>query len=232
MSSNYKVSVIMSVYNSQNTVSDAIESILNQTHKQTELLIIDDFSEDNTVKIIKKYLTKYKNIKLFLNQKNIGLTKSLNLLLKEADGKFIARQDADDISFPNRIENQINEMINKDLDFCTTRAYRKNKKNKIPGLSYYLPKKTLINFKNPFIHGTLMIKRSVINEIGKYDEDFYYSQDYKLMKDLLNHNFRYTILNKVHYELNMDNNISTNKKSEQQYYAECVKKNVKPEKLI
>ena len=63
MSSNYKVSVIMSVYNSQNTVSDAIESILNQTHKQTELLIIDDFSEDNTVKIIKKYLTKYKNIK-------------------------------------------------------------------------------------------------------------------------------------------------------------------------
>ena len=79
--------------------------------------------------------------------------------------------------------------------------------------------------KNPFIHGTLFIKRKVLDEVGLYDEKFYYAQDYKLMRDLLNRRYKYKIINKPLYLLNMENNISTTKRKEQAYFANLVKKN-------
>ena len=86
-----------------------------------------------------------------------------------------------------------------------------------------------MKFKNPFIHGTLFIKKSILLDVGKYDENFYYAQDYKLMKTLIDNNYKFKIFRKTLYELNMENNISTNKRSEQNYYANCVKKNMIPE---
>ncbi len=86
-----------------------------------------------------------------------------------------------------------------------------------------------MKFKNPFIHGTLFIKKSILLDVGKYDENFYYAQDYKLMKTLIDNNYKFKIFRKPLYELNMENNISTNKRSEQSYYANCVKKNMIPE---
>ena len=75
------VSVIMSTYNSEATVSVAIESILEQSYSNVELLIVDDASNDNTVKIIEEYCKISKNIKLFKNKENVGLTKNLNFLI-------------------------------------------------------------------------------------------------------------------------------------------------------
>ena len=103
---------------------------------------------------------------------------------------------------------------------------------KIPGISHYLYKKLLIKYKNPFIHGTLAIKKNVIEKVGLYDEDFYYSQDYKLFNDLLLSGCKYKVINKELYELNMVNNISKNKMSEQSYYAYCVKNNKIPKRII
>ena len=102
-------------------------------------------------------------------------------------------------------------------------------RKKIPRSSHYLPKKIVMKFKNPFIHGTLFIKKSILLDVGKYDENFYYAQDYKLMKTLIDNNYKFKIFRKPLYELNMENNISTNKRSEQNYYANCVKKNMIPE---
>ena len=82
-----------------------------------------------------------------------------------------------------------------------------------------VPLKILINYKNPFIHGTLLIKKKVLLSIGMYDENFYYSQDYKLFHDLIKKNFNIRILNKKLYNLNTFNNISSNHYSIQKYYV-------------
>ena len=109
--SNQLVSVIMGVYNNEDTVKNAIDSILNQSYKNIELIITDDNSSDNSLSVIKNYQDQ-KNVKLIENKENIGLTKSLNLMIKASKGKLIARQDADDISLEKRIEVQV-EQINK-----------------------------------------------------------------------------------------------------------------------
>ena len=96
------ISVIMAVYNGENTVEQSINSILNQTYPHFEFLIIDDGSSDSTIKILKKCSKKDKRIKIFQHSTNLGLTKSLNLLINKIQGKFIARQDADDFSLATR----------------------------------------------------------------------------------------------------------------------------------
>ena len=231
-SNNNFVSVIMSTYNSINTLDTAIESIMNQTYQNLELLIMDDCSEDGSYEKINYYKDRFTNIKIFRNKKNLGLTKSLNFLIQNSSGYFIARQDADDISFDKRIEDQVREMVNFNLDFCTTRAFIKNTRKKIPGISYYFPSKIISKLKNPFIHGTLMIKKDSIIKAGLYNENFYYAQDYKLITDMFKRNYKYRKLIKPLYMLNMENNISSNKKKEQNYYASCVKNDTLPDLKI
>ena len=218
----------MSVYNDEKNIDKSIESIMSQTYKNLELHILDDGSNDKTWKIINKYKTEYQNIFIYRNKNNLGLTKSLNYLVNQTNGEIIARQDSDDLSHPERIEKQLNIMTKYNLDFCTTRAQIIQNNKITPKFSYYIPKKIMVKYKNPFIHGTLMIKKRVIINVGMYDENFYYSQDYKLMTDLLNINSKYKILRTPYYKLNFENNISTEFKEEQKYYAFCVKKKLTP----
>ena len=226
-----EISVIMSVYNSEESLTTAIESILNQTYPNIELLIANDGSEDRSGQICEEYASKYDNIKYIQNKKNIGLTKTLNKLIKVSSGEYIARQDADDESHKERLEKQYFFLRKNNLDGCSTRAKIIGSKKKIPGFSYYLPKRFILKYKNPYIHGTLLIKNSVLQKIEYYDERFFYAQDYKLMQDLNDNNFKISIINKPLYSLNMKNNISTKYKKQQKYYADCVKKRIIPKKL-
>ena len=151
MGSSTLVSVVMSVFNGENTIDDSISSLINQSYKNIEILIMNDGSTDGTAEKLEKYEKNYSSIKLFKNTENIGLTKSLNILINAAEGEYIARQDADDTSDPNRIATQI-EVINKyNLSFCTSRAIKKNTNTFIPGFSLYLPKKIILRYKNPFV---------------------------------------------------------------------------------
>ena len=221
------VSVIMSVHNNEATVNTAIESILGQSYKNIELIITDDCSSDNSLSIIKKYIDN-KNVKLIENSENKGLTKSLNSMIKVAQGKFIARQDADDISLYNRIQVQV-DLINKfNLDFVSSRAISLQTKKYIPNISFNLPYKFLIRYKNPFIHGTLIIKKNVLLELGNYDERFKYAQDYKLMIDALDKQYKYKVLRKPYYLLNTRNNISNLFRDEQKYFADCARNRLNP----
>ena len=222
-SSNELVSVLLSAYNSEKTLGESIDSLLNQTYKNLEILISDDGSTDSTKEICKKFQLKDERILFSSNKKNIGLTKSLNNLAQKASGSLIARHDADDISLPYRIEEQIEFMKKKKLDAVTTRSLIKQNNKKRPGISFYIPDKLLINRKNPFIHGTLIIKKNVFQEIGYYDERFYYAQDYKLFYDLLNKGYKVKTLNKALYILNTENNISSENLEKQNYYADCVR---------
>ena len=226
---NLKVSILIAVFNGEATLIDSIKSITSQTYKNLEILIIDDGSDDKTSEICKSLEKEDKRIKIYMNQDNIGLTKSLNILLEKSSGTFIARHDIDDLSSPERIETQLNFLLNKKVDFVYSRAQIKKSNKLIPGVSYYLPKKIIMKFKNPFIHGTLFAKKEIIMKVGKYDERFKYSQDYKLAFDLINSGFRVKVIKKPLYNLNMESNISEKYKSQQAYYADCVRKHKVPD---
>ena len=216
------ISVLLSVYNDELNIKNSIESILSQSYKNIELLVLDDFSTDNTLNVISNI--KDKRLKILRNNENLGLTKSLNILINNSSGEILARQDSDDISLSNRLEIQYQNLTKNYLDACTTRAIVKGSLKSIPRFSHFLPIKFTIRFKNPFIHGTLMIKKSAIKEIGLYDENLIYAQDYKLFLDLINNKFKVKILNNKLYILNMENNISSLKREEQEMYFKRIKK--------
>ena len=226
-----KVSVIMSCYNSQETVGKSIESILSQTYKDIELLLCDDGSIDNTLKILKNYEDFDSRVKVIKNEKNVGLTKSLNSLINESLGTYVARQDDDDFSLSHRIETQVVALEGMNLDFITSRATIIGKERLIPGLSFYFPISLLMNFKNPFIHGTLLIKKDILKELGSYDERFYCAQYYKLFSELIARGYKYTTLKEPLYKLNLKDNISSKFIMEQDYYAKCVRSNKVPDKF-
>lgn len=225
---NKNVSVILSAYNAEKTINTAVESILSQSYDNFEFLILDDASTDNTFKIIESLSREDKRIRIFRNTFNLGLTKSLNLLLNEANSDLIARQDADDKSYKFRFQKQLEYLTKKKLDLVYSRSIRKDNNKIIPKYSFYLPKKIILKYKNPFIHGTLFGRKEALESINGYDEDFLYAQDYKLVTDLMSKSFKIKIMKDILYESNFTNNISTLNKKEQEFYADCVKKKIKP----
>ncbi|MBD5303949.1 MAG: glycosyltransferase [Bacteroides sp.] len=185
------VSVIMSVYNEPlQWVDSAIKSILNQTFSDIEFIIINDnpLSEDLD-NFLNLYAEKDSRIKIIKNRENIGLTKSLNIGLSHANGKYIARMDADDISHKDRFRKQVNFLdSNPDVTVCGTKI--KLFGSRMPFFCHTIFEsdedirgQMLLN--SGFAHPTVMIRRSVLTENNiRYDENFKTSQDYKLWWDL------------------------------------------------
>lgn len=221
------ISVVMPVFNAQDSLDESISSILNQDYSNIELLLLDDSSTDESYQIMHNFKNLDHRVKIFKNNSNLGLTKSLNLLISQSSGKFIARQDADDISLPKRFSKQLNVMQNKNIQICTSRAFIKNTDKKIPGVSDYLPTKLVLKYKNPFIHGTLMIKKSLMETYKCYDEKFYFAQDYELFYRMLKNGEKIIKLKEPLYVLNMENNISTINSEQQKKYARIVRRNHK-----
>lgn len=111
------VSVVLPVYNCELYIKDAISSIFNQTIQDFEILVIDDCSTDNTLEIVRAI--KDSRIKIICKEKNKGLIDSLNIGFAEANGKYIARMDGDDISYPERFEKQLYILENNsDIKVC------------------------------------------------------------------------------------------------------------------
>jgi len=212
------VSVLMSVFNNEKTVGKAIKSILNQTFKNYELLIMDDCSSDNSYNVCKEFEDN-ERVKVFKNNSNIGLTKSLNILAEQSNAKYLARQDADDLSDFQRMEIQKMILEKNNYDIVTSRALIMDTKELRPKFSHLIPKSLILKYKNPFIHGSLFLKRKVFYEIGGYDEDYRYAQDYKFFIDAKLKGYKIFTINKPLYYLNIKNNISNNFYKEQKYYS-------------
>lgn len=113
---NNKVSIITPCYNAERFIAQAIESVLAQTYTDWEMLIVDDCSKDNTIKIVQQYVDKDERIKLFCLQENSGAGIARNKSIEEAKGRFIAFLDSDDIWFPNKLETQINFMLDNNYE--------------------------------------------------------------------------------------------------------------------
>lgn len=178
-----KVSVIMSVYNGEKYVKHAVESILAQTFKDFEFIIINDGSNDKTPEILATFDDP--RIKIIHQTNNIGLTKSLNKGIQMAQGKYIARMDADDIALPERLERQVKFMdANPDVGIVGTAYYEIDANGRIVGKKVFPLhdkelRKVLIRY-NPFFHASVMIRRTVFEQVGLYDESFLRAQDYEL----------------------------------------------------
>lgn len=171
----------MAVYNAEQYISSAIESILNQTFSDFEFIIVDDGSKDKSFEIIKKYADIDSRIKIFKNIKNLGLTKSLNKAIKLSTGDFVARQDVDDISLPNRLKIQISFLKeNPDYGFCGSNIIVKQNIRRNIKVSEFSDIKRSLFFRNCFWHSTIIIRKKTFEKYGLYDENFLYAQDYEL----------------------------------------------------
>ena len=184
-----KVSVLMSVYNGADFLDESIESILKQTFNDFEFIIIDDGSTDESYEIIQSYANKNRQIVVIQNKNRIHLTKSLNNGLKIAKGKYIARQDADDISLPERLQTQITYMENnEDIGILGTSVELIDVKSKnirtIKGQSNTNFLKWHLLLSNPLIHSSVMLRSELITSNGGYDNTFIKSQDYALWSKL------------------------------------------------
>lgn len=114
------VSIITPLYNSEKYIEETIESLLNQTYKNWEMLIVDDCSKDNGVEIVNEYVLKDKRIKLFRNEKNEGVSFARNKALDLAQGKYIAFLDSDDLWKKEKLEKQISFMEKNNIDLSYT----------------------------------------------------------------------------------------------------------------
>jgi len=181
------ISVIMPVYNSEIYLEEAINSILNQTHKNFEFIIINNGSTDNSLSIIKKFKEKDKRI-ILIERKNRSLIESLNDGLSKSKGQYIARMDSDDISLPSRLAKQFSFMENnKSIGVCGTwieiiDSENKNKVKKFPQDDQSL--KTTLLFSVPFPHPSVMIRASAIKEKFEYTLSYDSIEDYKLWWDM------------------------------------------------
>lgn len=120
MESKDLVSIITACYNSENYISETINSVLNQTYQNWELLIVDDCSTDSTRSLIKKFQNTEKRIKLFQLNENSGAAVARNKAIKEAKGAFIAFLDSDDIWLPKKLELQLEFMISNNYNLTHT----------------------------------------------------------------------------------------------------------------
>ncbi|MBD2809882.1 glycosyltransferase [Xenorhabdus sp. Vera] len=220
------ISIIMSAFNAEDSIEKSINSILSQTYKNFELIVSDDGSNDNTFNICQKLARKDNRI-ILINQKNIGLTKSLNRMLGIAKGIYIARQDADDISLSNRLEIQLDFLMNKtEYDFCVSQ-YFINGNVKPMNLLVENFHPTLLRWGNFICHGTFFGKKELFNKI-KYNSDIKYSQDYDFLLRIKD-KCKLAYINKPLYEYSTaESRISSIKKDSQSKFAKDInKKNFK-----
>lgn len=194
------VTVLMTVYNGGQHLSQSIESVLKQTYKDFEFLIIDDCSTDESLKTIESFNDE--RIKIHHNSHNLGQTKSLNIGLKIASGEYIARIDADDIALPRWVETQIDQ-INKHPDCSVVSVYvfaidEHNKVKKLykpPLLREDIILRSLV--ASPINHVGSVFKKSDIIKNGGYDERYMTAADYDLWGKLISNNYRITTTPKI-----------------------------------
>lgn len=186
------ISILLSVHNGERFIREAVLSLLNQTFRDFELLIVDDGSNDSTPRILEELAVQDARIRVITNSTNLGLTKSLNVALRESQHDFIARMDADDIALPNRFEKQLAFLdVHPDIDVIGTTYEWIDENGNVIGrptvitdpdeLHRALPR------TNPLLHSSVVMRRSALDRAHSYDEHFTRAQDYDLWLRLRRH---------------------------------------------
>ncbi len=164
-----RISILMSVFNGADTLAAALDSVLAQTFAEFELIVCDDASTDGSWEILRRYQQLDPRVVIFQNDENMGLGASLNRCLARAQGPFIARQDADDISAPDRLEKTLRYLLDHDLPYAACGVYvfddggvwsRRLCEERVT--------KHSIARRNPFFHPTMLFRREVLELVDGY----------------------------------------------------------------
>ena len=185
------LSVIMAVHNGQPFVRDAVQSILDQSYTNFEFIIVDDASSDGTLEILIDFAERDARVKVLQNPQNLGQTRSLNRGFADSRGDSIARQDADDLSLPQRLEKQIAFLQeNPEIGLVGT-GYDVIDENGVKKFSIVHPAhdseiRWRMLFYNAFCHTSVVFRRNLVADLkGPFNEEIPFSQDYELWGRLL-----------------------------------------------
>ena len=183
----YLITIIIPTYNRANLLSRAIKSVLNQTFKDFELIVVDDGSTDNTAEVIKKFQEQDKRIRYIQHDKNKGTAATRNIGIKAAKGEYIAFLDSDDEWFPEKLEKQVSlfeHSLRKNLGFVSCNYlefYSESGREvlyRVPrhksSLKVLLESNTLCNSSN------VMIKKEVFDNVGHFDEKIKIGEDWDM----------------------------------------------------
>ncbi|MFW5799400.1 MAG: glycosyltransferase [Spirochaetota bacterium] len=182
----------MSAFNAELYIERAILSLLAQDFNNFELIIVDDGSTDSTSYKIQNFQDK--RVRL-IKQQNQGITKALNNGLSFARGQWIARHDADDFSIFSRFNNQVDFLNqNPSIELLGTSCFIQPSKHGIINEIFKYPEShydiiKAFSYYNPFVHGTVLIKRTLLENYGGYNENYPYVQDYELWSRLIHKTF-------------------------------------------
>lgn len=177
-----KISIIMTVFNGERYLMSAIESCLNQTHTNIELIVIDDGSVDRSKDIVRSF--KDNRIRLLVNETNKGQSYSRNRGIRESTGEYIAIMDGDDIAYNNRLEKQLNFLNTNEGNICFSWVDIIDSTGNRTGLRKTTSNKNLLKaqllFECTLVHPTAFWRKdSFVNNNLWYDETFVYAQDYE-----------------------------------------------------
>ncbi len=196
---NPKISVIMPVYNTEKYVWEAIESILDQSFTDFEFIIIDDCSTDKSYEICREYSKKDERIRLFRNEENLKIVKTLNKAIDLSQWEFIARMDSDDIVDLTRLEKQLNYLQKYSLDIVSSNLifidkiwkeiWKRKYQNKI---------KNIILNESPICHACSIIRKQCFEDAWKYN-DFNLAEDYDLWLRFFWKSYKFWVLDDYLY---------------------------------
>ena len=219
-----KVSVIIPSYNHDKFVRESIQSVLDQTYQDFEIVITDDGSRDNTVEEIKKF--KDKRIRLFVLEENKGAVYATNHCIQKAKGEYVTLLNSDDAYYPDKLEKQVKYLdTHPDIAavFGFAQAMDSDSKEIIPNFDYFEPVnlnrtsdewvKTFYYRGNLLIHPTIMIRRKVYDDIGLYDYRLAQMPDFiEWLKLSFKHNFYVMPEKLIKYRTHRTNTSSTARK--------------------
>ena len=196
----YDISIILPVYNGEQYITAAIKSVLEQSYPNFKLIVIDDGSTDNTLDIIRSFSDE--RICCVQNQRNLGLIKSLNKGLELADGKYIARMDADDIMHKDRLMLQYQFMeAHKEIDICGGFITMFDKSKKFGLVTHGCSNSRIraeLLFNSPIFHPTYFCKTEILKKF-RYNEHYKYCEDYELLSRLLKNHLAHNISSSILY---------------------------------
>ncbi len=195
--SNPLVSVVVPVFNNHEYLRRALLSILHQTYRNLEIIVVDDGSTDNSLSAINAIHDN--RIVVLKNEKNRGIAFSLNAGIAKAQGELIARMDADDIALPDRIQRQVNYLCNHSrVGIVGSAAYQIDANERIKKIIFSpetdIEIRCCLPFMAPFIHPTVMIRKKILTNFNLwYDEQTKFAQDYGLWCRVLDYTAGYNL---------------------------------------
>lgn len=211
------ISVIMGVYNCEATLAEALDSIIDQTYENWEIIMCDDGSTDNTVSVAKSYFEKYPDkIRLIKNEKNMGLNFTLNKCLAEAEGYYIARMDGDDISYPERFSEELKlfeehpeiSIVSSPMELFDEEGVWGRTSVRVS------PQKRDFVKSTQFCHAACMVKKEAYDAVGGYsvDKKLLRVEDYHLWVKMYQKGYIGMNIEKPLYKMRDDRNAQSRRK--------------------